>query len=108
MLGKDKLQELIDKMEKTPEEMRIIAESYLDGEVLKDYVAAEAWLKKVIDSGDNKDSVLAMLLLAKEILKVEEPVSEKDYQAMCEELQICQGEEKERVQEILYILEKYR
>lgn len=108
MLEKEKLQKLIDKTEKTPSEMRIIAESYMRGDVLRDYIAAECWLQKVIESGDNQDSMIAMILLFREILGVETPVSEKDYQAMCEDIAISQGERKQRIQEMLYSLRKYQ
>lgn len=75
---KEEIQREIDKSEKTPEEMRRIAESYLNGDVLRDNVAAEAWLNKVIATGDHKDSMIAMILLAKKILGKKKAVSEKD------------------------------
>lgn len=97
MLGKKELQKLIDKEEKTPEEMRMIGESYLRGDVLRDNTAAEAWLQKVIDSGDSKDSIIAMILLMRGIYGIDNVISEKDYQAMKEE-------EREKVKEILDVI----
>lgn len=97
MLGKKELQKLIDKEEKTPEEMRMIGESYLRGDVLRDNTAAEAWLQKVIDSGDSKDSIIAMILLMRGIYGIDNVISEKDYQAMKEE-------EREKVKEMLDVI----
>lgn len=108
MLEREELQNLIDKTDKSPGEMRIIAESYMRGDVLRDYAAAEVWLQKVIESGDHKDSMIAMMLLSREILGVENPVSEEDYQAMCEDLAMSQGERKQRIQEMLFSLKKYK
>ena len=108
MLGREELQNLIDKADKSPREMRIIAASSMRGDVVKDYIAAEGWLQKVIESGDHKDSMIAMMLLFREILGVENPVSEIDYQAMCDDLETSQGERKQRIQEMLDILKKYR
>lgn len=97
MLGKKELQKSIDKEEKTPEEMRMIGESYLRGDVLRDNTAAEAWLQKVIDSGDSKDSIIAMILLMRGIYGIDNVISEKDYQAMKEE-------EREKVKEMLDVI----
>ena len=108
MLEREELQDLIDKADKSPGEMRIIAESYMRGDVVKDYIAAEGWLQRVIESGDHKDSMIAMMLLFKEILGVENPVSEADYQAMCDDLETSQGERKQRIQEMVDELRKYR
>lgn len=97
MLGKNELQKLIDKEEKTPKEMRIIGESYLRGDVLRDNTAAEAWFQKVIDSGDSKDSIIAMILLMRGIYGIDNVISEKDYQAMKEE-------KREKVKEMLDVI----
>ena len=104
MLEKNELQKLIDKEEKKPEEMRIIGESYLRGDVLRDNTAAEAWLQKVIDSGDSKDSIIAMTLLARGIYGMDNIISEKDYRAMQEELNNCKEEEREKVKEMLDVI----
>lgn len=81
-MTRGEMQKLIDISEKTPEEMRIIAESYLSGDILRDKVAAEAWFNKVIETGDNDSSILAMLQLAGKIWGKEMIVSEKDYEDM--------------------------
>ena len=81
-MTREEMQTLIDVAEKTPKEMRIIGESYLNGDVLKDKVAAEAWLNKVIETGDNVDSMMAMMLLAKKILGKENVILENDYEDM--------------------------
>ena len=104
MLEKKELQKLIDKEEKTPEEMRIIGESYLRGDVLRDNMAAEAWLQKVIDSGDSKDSIIAMTLLMREIYGIDNVISEKDYQTMQEELNNCKEEDRGKVKEMLDVI----
>lgn len=81
-MTKEEIQKLIDKKDKTPEEMRMIAESYLKGEILQDHIAAEAWFQKVIETGDNKDSLIAMVLLARKIWGKEIVISEKDFEDM--------------------------
>ena len=81
-MTREEFQIQIDKENKTPEELRIIAESYLEGKIVKDLVAAEAWFQKVIETGDNKDSMIAMILLAKKIWGKEIVISEKDFADM--------------------------
>ncbi len=61
------MQEMIDRCA-TPAEMTAIAEAYLDGAVLRDTVAAEAWLMKAIEAEDPAESPRAMAVLAKSIL----------------------------------------
>ena len=101
MLGKEELQNLIDKTDKTPGDMRRIAEAYLWGDVLKDKVAAEAWFSKVIEGGDNSDSMAAMILLAREIYGIINPVSEEDFLAMNNELEKSLGKEKENLKNMI-------
>ncbi|MBE6925142.1 MAG: hypothetical protein E7466_07920 [Ruminococcaceae bacterium] len=58
------LQALIHSAD-TAEKMHAIAQSYLEGTVLQDSVAAEAWLLRAIELGDSVESVRAMGTLAK-------------------------------------------
>lgn len=107
MMEKDKLQKLLDKDRPSAREMRQIAEAYLRGDVLKDYTAAEAWLHKVIDSGDNEDSMIAMVLLVREILGIDEVISVQDYKAMKTDYENSVGLERKQKGEILRGIDEY-
>lgn len=100
-MTREKLQKIIDQPEKKAKEMRQIGQSYLRGDVLKDEVAAEGWLMKVIESEDSVESPFAMTLIAKEILKKEQVFSNEDYLQMKEELQTAEGEKREVLEYIL-------
>jgi len=89
------LQERIDKPDHTPEDMRKIAEAYLRGDVLRDLVAAEGWLMKTIECEDGKESMIAMVLLAREVLGKERAVSEKDLSALRDAYEKSMGNEQE-------------
>lgn len=86
-MTKNELQKLIDYEGKNPADMRKIGVSYLKGDVLRDHVAAEGWLMKVIEAEDEVESVLAMELIARELLGKEQVISDQDYVAMKRELE---------------------
>ncbi|MBR2851381.1 MAG: hypothetical protein IKB91_03205 [Anaerotignum sp.] len=101
------LQMCIDKAAHTPEDMRKIAETYLRGDVLQDLVAAEGWLMKVIESEEGKESMIAMVLLAREVLGKEQSVSEKDLAAMEEAFEKSTGKERETFLYIRQVLQEF-
>lgn len=92
-MTREQLQKQIDKANHTAREMRLIGESYLKGDVIKDKVAADAWLMKVVEMEEPVESALAMIVIAKEILGVEEVISEKDYEDMKKEIKISEKNE---------------
>lgn len=98
---REELQKMIDQPDKQASQMREIGQSYLRGDVLKDVVAAESWLMKVIEAEDAKESPLAMALIAKEILGKEQLLSDEDYLEIRKELETTEGEEKEKLERIL-------
>ena len=99
-MRKEDLQTKISQPDHTAKDMRKIAESYLRGDVLRDEVAAEAWLSRVIACEDGKESMIAMVLLAKEILGKERAVSEEDRA----EIEKAFGESEEEREKYLYIM----
>lgn len=74
----ERMQRLIDRGDR-PEIMNDIALGYLDGAVLRDPVAAEAWLMKAIEAGDPRESPRAMAVLARRILGRGEILTDEDY-----------------------------
>lgn len=104
-MNQKELQKRIDKPDHTPEDMRKIAESYLRGDVLRDLVAAEGWLMKAIESEDGRESMVAMILLVREILKKEHAISEADHKEL--EKAFAEGTKEER-EKLLYIMQAIR
>lgn len=100
-MRKEELQAKINQADHTAEDMRRIAESYLRGGVLRDVIAAEAWLSRAIACEDGKESMIAMVLLAKEILGKERAVSEEDRTEIEKAFAESDGEEREKY---LYIM----
>ena len=99
-MRKEDLQAKINQADHTAEDMRRIAECYLRGDVLRDVIAAEAWLSRAIACEDGKESMIAMVLLAKEILGKERAVSEEDRA----EIEKAFGESEEEREKYLYIM----
>lgn len=81
--------------------MIAVAQGYLDGAVLRDTVAAEAWLLRAIDREEPPDSARAMALLVRRILGVAEPLSDADYLAIRRRLPSAVGREREELEELL-------
>lgn len=100
-MTRDELQELIDQAGQRAEYMRRIAESYLRGDVLTDTVAAEGWLRKVIETEDAREAPIAMELYAKQILKKEQVLSDQDYLQIKKEHEMAKGEKKEELEILL-------
>lgn len=105
-MTREEIQIKIDKTEQTPEDMRLIAESYLRGDIIKDLVAAEAWFFKVIETGDNKDAMISMMLLAKKILGKEYVISKKELEDLERKQKLSEGEEKIKLNELLEIIKR--
>lgn len=86
------LQEKIDTAGKDPQRNLEVAQSYLEGTVLRDPVAAEAWLQRVLelDEGESLEAVEAMRLLGTEVWKKETVLTDADYEQIFQELQTMQ------------------
>lgn len=98
---RQQLQELIEQAGSDTSAMLSIGESYIRGDVLKDLTAAEAWLTRVLESGDTPEAVRAMKLLGKDIWKKEELISEADFHEIERELKLAKGEKREVLLELL-------
>lgn len=70
------MQRLIDGAE--PAAMLRVARAYLDGDILRDNVAAEAWLLRAVDAGEPVTAAKAMGVLARELWQIDEPLSDVD------------------------------
>ena len=81
--------------------MLAVARSYLDGDVLRDTVAAEAWLMRAIMREEPLDSVKAMAVWAREILGATEPLSDADYLDIRRQAQSAAGREREELEALL-------
>lgn len=81
--------------------MICVAEAYLDGEVLRDPVAAEAWLMRAIETEDPLEAPKAMAVLAARILKKEEVLSDLDYQDILGRVQTADTQERETLLALL-------
>ncbi len=97
----EELQERINQKDKSAEEMRKIGESYLRGDVLKDLVAAEGWLQRVVESEDSIEAPIAMALIAKELLGKEQILSDADFLAIKREWEVSEGENRKELETLL-------
>lgn len=100
-MTKEELQKKIDDGEWDLQNMKEIAKSYLRGDIIHDTTAAEAWLRKIIDREEGIYSMEAMALLAKEIWKKEEILSDEDYLHICKIYQQTYGEERKELEYLL-------
>lgn len=100
-MTKEELQKKINYGEQDIQSMKEIAESYLRGDIIRDTTAAEAWLRKIIDREEGIYSMEAMALLAKEIWKKEEILSDEDYLYICQIYQQTYGEERKELEYLL-------
>ena len=78
-----------------------VAQAYLDGEVLHDPVAAEAWLMRASETEDFLEAPKAMSILAGRILKKKEILSDSDYQDILSRLQTADDQEREALLALL-------
>lgn len=93
-----------DAGEKSAERMLQIGESYLRGDVLKDPVAAQAWLERVLEQGEIPQAVTAMELIGREVLHQKMILSELDYIAVCKELEERRHGQGEETKNMTYLL----
>lgn len=98
------MQTMIDVCD-TPAAMTAIAEAYLNGEVLRDAVAAEAWLMKAIEAEDPVESPRAMAVLAHAILH-RPLLTQQDAEDIRRQAQTAQGEQRRQLLELLELNEK--
>lgn len=99
-MERENMQQLIDAA-KTPEEMIAVAQAYLDGRLLRDPVAAEAWLMKAIEAEDPVQSPRAMGILAVRILGASRVLTDQDYLDIRRRARTAVGRER---QELLALL----
>lgn len=99
-MTKEELQKRIEESIRDAKGMREIGEVYWRGDVLRDPVAAEAWLMKAIEQDDPLESDLAMAFLVKKILGKDQIISDMDYQTLKEEREKI-GDKPDRELELL-------
>jgi len=98
-MTRTELQSLIDHADSAAEMLRI-GRAYLEGRVLYDRVAAEAWLLKAVETEDPLLSPQAMYLLAEQILKV--PVlTDADRQDIAADLKTAAADKKPALNALL-------
>jgi len=98
------MQEMIDSCA-TPADMTGIAEAYLEGTVLRDAVAAEAWLMKAIEAEDPVESPRAMAVLAKSILH-RPMLTREDAEDIRRRAETAQGEQRQQLLALLALNEE--
>ena len=97
------LQRLIDGCA-APADMTAIARSYLEGTVIRDMVAAEAWLMKAIAADDPVHSPLAMGILTREILGKDRVIPEQEIPVLRSRLKNAVGREREELEALLKLV----
>lgn len=93
------MQALIDHCD-SPADMIGIAQAYLNGAVLRDTVAAEAWLMKAIEAEDPVESPRAMAVLAKSILR-RPMLTREDAEDIRRRAETAQGEQRQQLLDLL-------
>lgn len=88
------MQLLIDRGS-DPKTMLAIAQGYLEGAVLRDKVAAEAWLMRAIEWEDPLESPKAMAMLGSKVLGKGEILSDQDYLDIRRRSWTAMGQERE-------------
>lgn len=94
------MQRLIDSPD-DPKAMVAVAKGYLDGAVLRDPVAAEAWLMRAIEADHPVQSPRAMGLLARRILGRERVLSDGDVKDIRTRLCTAGGKERKELESLL-------
>lgn len=74
------LQDMINHSDNDQKQMLEIGKSYLNGVVLRDLTAAEAWLTKAMHMEENALAVQAMELIGHHIAGREQILTDEDYQ----------------------------
>lgn len=101
MMTKEEFQKKIDKPAKSSKDMREIGEAYISGEVLRDPVAAEGWLMKVIEGEDQVEAAYAMKRLAVDLLGKETVISHEDYLEIKKDLEHADEKMKQELEALL-------
>lgn len=94
------MQQFIDRGT-DPKTMIAIAEGYLEGTVLRDKIAAEAWLMRAIEAEDPLESPKAMAMLASRVLEKETILSDQDYLDIRAQARTAAGQEREALSKLL-------
>ena len=93
------MQALIDGAD-TAEKMDAVGRAYQEGALLRDEVAAEAWLLRAVEQGDPVGSVKAMGSLAR-LLGKPEPLTDEDYLDIRRRLPTAEGQERQTLLALL-------
>ena len=93
------MQQRIDAAQSAADSIAV-AQAYLDGAVLRDMVAAEAWLMRAVEMEDPLESTRAMGILAERILG-KEPLSEQDCRDIRADAETARGREREALLALL-------
>ena len=95
-----RLQQCIDNC-RDAADMTRIAQAYLDGTVLRDPVAAEAWLMKAIEAEDPIQSPKAMALLARRILGQDKVIADSEIPILLKEMADAPNEQRAELEALL-------
>ena len=86
------------------EEMVLIAREYLKGTLIRDPVAAEAWLLRAIEADDPVHSPEAMGILAREVLRKDRVIPEEEIPELRSRAAAAKGREKEVLEALLKLV----
>lgn len=78
-----------------------IAQAYIKGDVIQDKIAAEGWLMRVIDLEEASLSTLAMAYLVRDVLELDQVLSDEDYRDVCEEYRTAAEKRKKELELLL-------
>ena len=95
-----RLQTLIRNAEKPPD-MMAVAKAYLGQGPVKDPVAAEAWLMRIMEKNDPEYAPRAMVLLAQEILHSDVIFTDADIESFRQNLVHAANDEKRELEILL-------
>lgn len=90
-----RIQQMIDHSENHQRMMLEIGKWYLEGTVLKDFTAAEAWLTRAMNMEENALSVQAMELIGHRITGKVQILTDEDYRTIQKRLSDAPEEESE-------------
>ena len=95
-----RLQKLIDEADGNQKAMLEIGKWYLEGVVVKDWTAAEAWLTRAMEMEENVLSVQAMELFIRTIEGKAQILTDEDYIEIKRRLSSAPVQEREYLQEL--------
>jgi len=88
----------------TAEDMVAIARQYLEGTVIRDPVAAHAWLMRAMEADDPVWSARAMGILAREILGVNQVIPKAEAETLRALAEHAEGKEKRELDALLALV----